>query len=168
MFIDNKGKLFGKINVIDLLVILIVIAAIAGLAPKFIKSGTSNPIFSKAETITVGILIEEGPDFSINDIKKGDFVKDPVRNSSIGKVVDIKTAPSIYYQPNDKGEYVKTTKQGYLSATITVEATGLYSDRTAQGGVTIDNVDQYLGRLQEFRVGNSALFGRISSLVKKG
>lgn len=168
MFIDNKGKLFGKINIIDFLVILIVVAAIAGLAPKFIKSGTSNPIFSKADTIVIGIYVEEASEFAINDIKKGDLLKDPVRNSTIGKVVDIKTAPSVYFAANDKGEYVKTTKQGYLSATITVEGTGIYSDRTTQGGVTIDNVDQYIGRLQEFRVGNSAVYGRISSLQKKG
>ena len=168
MLIDNKGKLFGKINVIDLFIILIVVAAVAGLAPKFIKSGTSNPIFSKSDTIITEISVEESPEYTINDIKKGDYVKDPVRNSYIGKVVDIKSAPSIYFAPNDKGEMVKTTKVGYQSATITVEGNGIYSDRSTQGGVTIDNVDQYIGRQQEIRIGHASVYARISSFKKKG
>ena len=42
MIIDNKGKLFGKINIIDLAVILLVIVAAAGICLRFVFDAAEN------------------------------------------------------------------------------------------------------------------------------
>ena len=38
MIIDNKGRLFGKISIIDILIVVIIIVAVAGIGSKFVKS----------------------------------------------------------------------------------------------------------------------------------
>lgn len=40
--IDEKGKLFGKLNIIDLLVLIIVIAAVAVIGVKFLGGGSDE------------------------------------------------------------------------------------------------------------------------------
>lgn len=168
MVIDNKGKLFGKINIIDLFILLIIVAALVGLGPKFITSRTVNPIFNTAEKIVVEVYIEETPEFVASLIKKGDLVKDPARNAALGNVTDIKIDKSVFFAPNDKGEIVKTSKPGYNSIIVIAEGTGIYADGTTQVGVSFESADQFVGRTQEFRIGNTAVYGRISSFKKKG
>lgn len=41
--IDEKGRLFGKINIVDLLVILVIIAAAVVLGVKFLGGGEEEP-----------------------------------------------------------------------------------------------------------------------------
>ena len=42
--IDEKGRLFGKINIVDLLVILMIVIAAAVLGVKFLKPGGSSTV----------------------------------------------------------------------------------------------------------------------------
>lgn len=161
MIIDNKGRLFGKINIIDLLVILVVIIAIAGIGYKFTRSKTPAP-FVKTDTIEVEFFVEESPDFVVDMLKVGDPVKEAVQNTSVGKVTDIKRDKSIRWVETDKGEVIKATKEGHSSVIITIRANGFYGNN----GVTINNVEYFVGRTLIMYVGNTALSGRISALRK--
>ena len=46
MIIDKKGKLFGKINIIDLLLIIILVAAIGIFGYKYISKDISSINFN--------------------------------------------------------------------------------------------------------------------------
>ena len=52
--IDEKGRLFGKINIVDLLVILVVIIAAAVLGVKFLKPGGG----SSGTHVSYTVLVE--------------------------------------------------------------------------------------------------------------
>ncbi len=54
--IDEKGRLFGKINIVDLLVILVVVIAAVVLGMKFL--GGSNAINPKTTKVTYTVLVE--------------------------------------------------------------------------------------------------------------
>ena len=58
--IDEKGRLFGKINIVDLLVILVVIIAAAVLGVKFLKPGGGSAIGSGSSGTHVSytVLVE--------------------------------------------------------------------------------------------------------------
>ena len=49
MLIDEKGRLFGKINIVDFLVVAVILLAIAGVGYKLISS--SSILFKKSEKI---------------------------------------------------------------------------------------------------------------------
>ena len=58
--IDEKGRLFGKINIVDLLVILVIIIAAVVLGMKFLKPGGSTVIGGGTKTTHVEytVLVE--------------------------------------------------------------------------------------------------------------
>jgi hypothetical protein len=162
MIIDNKGRLFGKISIIDLLVILVVITAAAGVGYKFTRSKTPSPLFVKTDLIRIKYYVEEAPEFAVDTVKIGDPVKESIQNSSLGHVVDIKKDKPIFWAQNDEGQFVAASRPGYASALITMEARGIFGSN----GVSINNTDYYVGRTVILYVGNAALSGRIAGLEK--
>ncbi len=152
--IDNKGKLFGKINIIDLLIIVIVIAGVAGLGYKFAASGTSSP-FSKQDTIEIKFYAEEVGEFITSGMKVGDMVKDRSTNAYFGKITDIKVDKAASFAPDSEGNYVKSSKPGYVSVVLTVEGTGIYRDGASGQGASFDSSDYHVFKSTEIIAGNS-------------
>ena len=75
MILDKKGKLFGKISIVDVLVVVIIIAIAFGLYYKFDKSGTVTP-FTETQTIRMSLYLESVNTYMIDSIKVGDPVRD--------------------------------------------------------------------------------------------
>ena len=50
--IDEKGRLFGKLNLIDLLVIVLLIAAVAAVAWKLVGKKAAETVADTGRTIT--------------------------------------------------------------------------------------------------------------------
>lgn len=159
MLIDKKGKIFGKISVIDIIILAVVIAAVAGLSYKFTNLKTSAK-----DDITIQFYSEESPDFTVSKVNTGDIVKDPVKNTVFGKVTDKKIDKSIVYSANSKGEIVVSTKPNSSSILITTEGKGSFS----KSGVTIGTADYTIGKTMEIRVGNTSFWVRVYNIQKKG
>lgn len=85
MFIDSKGKLFGKINIIDLALVLLVGLLIAGGVYKF--SNMQNVSTEDQKQISVKIEIEGEKQGLVDAIKAGDTLFDSVRGTEFGKIV---------------------------------------------------------------------------------
>jgi hypothetical protein len=125
MILDKKGKLFGKISIVDVLVILLIIAVGAGLYYKFGKSGTVTP-FTHTQTVQVTLSLESVNQYIGNNIKEGDIVQDRVQNVTMGKVTSVKTGPDTSYFLNANGLVIKGSKDGYCSLSVTFEGQGIY------------------------------------------
>lgn len=82
--IDEKGRLFGKLNLIDLLVIILLIAAVAAVAWKLVGKKAAETVADTGRTITYTVTVEdvnrEAAEFASTQIGK------PLVNNS--KVVD--------------------------------------------------------------------------------
>lgn len=162
MLMDKKGKIFGKISIVDILIVLIIIAVIGGLYYKFGRSGTVTA-FTKTDKIQMSIYHEDVPDYVVNNIKIGDIVKDRVQNVAIGKVIDIKIGPDIYFNSNANGETVTSSKPGYSSITVTIEGQGIYNPT----GLTFGGVEYYINKPStEWRVGNTFFYAKVSDIKK--
>jgi len=161
MFIDKKGKLFGKVSIIDILIVLIVIAGAAGLAYKVKNSRTITP-FTKTDNIQIVFIADETLEFVADAIKPGDVVKDLVKGTVFGEVKSITKKESVTRIATDDGRIVVASKPGYVSVEVIVEGKGVYTDT----GVTFDNADYYIGKSFEVKVGNTATYLRIYDLKK--
>ena len=161
MILDKKGKLFGKISIVDIIIAVIIIAAIAGLYYKFGKSGTVTA-FTKTDNIQITLYHEDVPNYIANNIKVGDVVKDRLQNAVIGKVTDVKVGPDIVFHPSDSGQVVASSRPGYSSITVTAEGKGIYNVT----GPTFGGVEYYLGKQVEWRVGVTDYFAKISDIKK--
>ena len=56
--IDEKGRLFGKINIVDLLVILVVLIGIVVVAVKFLAPGSATAVNPPKTHVTYQVLVE--------------------------------------------------------------------------------------------------------------
>ena len=56
--IDEKGRLFGKINIVDLLVILVVLIGIVVVAVKFLAPGSTTAVNPAKTPVTYQVLVE--------------------------------------------------------------------------------------------------------------
>ncbi len=160
MLLDKKGKLFGKISIVDVLVILIIIAIGAGLYYKFGKSGTVTP-FTPTQTVQMTLSLESVNDYVANNVKVGDVVQDRVQNIVLGKVTDVKIGKDKSYFLNSNGLVIQGSKDGYNSLTVTFEGQGLYSSK----GVTFSNIEYYINKNgTEWRIGNTFSYAKISGI----
>ena len=161
MIIDDKGKLFGKISIVDILIVAVLLAAIAGVYYKFGRSKTAT-VFTKPDTIEISFYIEDIPAFVANKIKEGDLVKDRVNNTTIGKVTSTTVGPDIYYYPNSEGQAIASSKPGYASIQFTARGQGVYNET----GSSISGVEYYINKQFELRVGETNTYPRIMSIEK--
>ncbi|MGI6776488.1 MAG: DUF4330 domain-containing protein [Acetivibrionales bacterium] len=164
MIVNKKGRLFGKVNVIDLFVMLVIIAVIAGVGYTYINRNKEASFSRNLEDIQVEFYQEEVNDFTAKSIKIGDPVRESVQNASFGRVTDIKIEEAVSWIKTGDGKNISAPKPGYSSVYITMEAKGIIGSN----GVTIDNSVYRIGQTMVLYVGNSAFWGRISDITKKG
>lgn len=161
--IDSKGKLFGKINVLDFIVILGLIVLVGGLGYKFTTS--KSVVLGKADPLIVEFWTEEAPSFAVDKIKIGDTVGDTERSSNFGKVAAIKIGEAKSVGQNSQGHYLMSSRPGMNSVYMEVYGEGIFNK---DGGVSVNNIDYYIGKSIILRVGNATFMGRIYNLSKRG
>lgn len=163
MLFDKKGKLFGKISIVDILIVVIIVAVIGGVYYKFGRSGTVTA-FTKTDTVQVSFYSESIPKYIVDSIKVGDVAKDRVQTIVIGKVVDVKVEPDRQYEPNSEGKVILSSRPDYCSVTVVVEGQGIYA---ASSGVTFGGVEYFVNKpATEMRFGNSFFYAKISDIKK--
>ncbi|MDD5603331.1 MAG: DUF4330 domain-containing protein [Eubacteriales bacterium] len=162
MIIDSKGKLFGKVSIIDILIILIVLGAAAGLLYKFTRSDTPT-FMTKQDSLRIEFYVEEALSETATAIKSGDNVREFVQNTSFGKVTEVSTGESVFYAADAEGKMQLSSKKGYSSLRITMEAKGVYKEHEA---IIVESSEYFIGSYITLRVGQTAVYGRITDISK--
>lgn len=162
MLIDEKGRLFKKINVIDLIILVIILAAGVFVFQKYANAGLQT-IFNNKQRVSIQFYVEDCPAYLGDSMKVGQTAKDKVTNSLFGKVTAIEIGPSIFFASDSEGKMQASSKPGYISMTITVEGDGIYDTM----GVTYDNIDYYVWKYVELRVGDNLVNTRVKTIAKK-
>lgn len=129
--IDEKGKLFGKLNLIDLLVVLVLIAALLFLAFRLTRGSNANPVNSSTKltytTLVTGITPDVYAEVQRQLANAGG--RDQLMASGDllnAYVTNVTATPHINYQPDDNGVVtasVETGDNARLDLIFTVEAT---------------------------------------------
>lgn len=161
MIVDEKGRLFGKINLLDILIVVIIIGVIVAVAYKLNNSKVITP-FTQKDNVTTVFVVDEVLDEVAKTLNVGESVKDRVTGAPFGVVKALEVNPSISYASNYEGKIIKSTREGYKSVVITVEGPGVYSN----SGVTFGNNDYYINKSLEIRVDNTSLYVRIQNMTK--
>ena len=154
-----EGKKKFKFNIVDAIIILVIVCAVAFVGFQVLGGGLSG---GNTSTYRVEYFLEESPDFAVDIIQAGDKVLDEQKDTDLGVVTSITSAPSVSYGVNDMGEYVQTTKPGYKSAVIVTEVEAKDYDF----GMIVDSSKYGVGHSLTIRVGKSKVFGRVSKIEK--
>ena len=106
--IENK-KLFGKINLVDILIIIVILIAGLIVYNVVFKSETTVSIGAKYFATNYTIKIDDLPDGASRYLEIGADVYDNETNVYVGKLVDIKSGDYIMIKTNhETNEFVET------------------------------------------------------------
>lgn len=160
MMIDEKGRLFGKISIIDIATVLIILIIAGFLLNKF-------NILSSAEGVTLDDLQvvfyqEEVNDFSAESVEIGAPTKEALKNASFGEVIDVEIGDSISWDKDPDGKQVASSRDGYVSFRATMKTKG----RLGPNGVTLDGATYHIGQTITLKIGNSIFYGNIADARK--
>jgi hypothetical protein len=122
--IDEKGKLFGLINLIDLLIILFLVAVFA-LGAKIIFF--QPKVHKKAVVI---IRLKNVSAEGANSIKKGDKVALEITGPIVGTVVDVKVKPAQIESPDYSGQIVLSQSKLNKDVDVVIEGDATINKRS--------------------------------------
>jgi len=125
--IDKKGKLFGKFNIIDIFVVLVVLVLAAGTYFKFgVMDKTSTA--AAMEDVTYTVEIKCVRDYAFENVIKGDTLYDKASGNAIGEIVDIEFRPAMDVVEMLDGSAVMGEIENRYDVTLTVEAQAVVND----------------------------------------
>lgn len=160
MFKD--GKIFGKINVVDFFVILIILLLALGAVLKFGKFNSKTEE-STNQTIEYKMEVKNIRDYTINAIQSGDLIFDSQTGINIGTVTNVEAINAKTYESTYEGEIVLVTNPYRYDMVITIETPGsieadaYYANKTIELKIDSDKVIetkyiQTTGRISEINV----------------
>lgn len=136
--IDKKGKLFGIINIIDLLFILILGVALVG---GFLRFKDSNIVAESTNPGKISFLVDDVRQATVDNILEGQDLYHYDKGIFLGKITAVEVSP--YKKPTEfQGEWIEAEVPGKNSILITLDVE------------VTQNEKSYLIGGEEIRVGN--------------
>lgn len=125
---DKNGRLFGKISIIDVVVILVVVVLAAALG--FKNSRTHTGATTSNIPITYQLRVSSEHDYVATAVRVGDYLYDQENSSggSLGKITNIETLPGTKVATFYDGTMGDAPVQNGVTLLLTVEGMGIISD----------------------------------------
>lgn len=159
--IDNDAKIFGKINIIDLCIVIAAILAAVFVLTQF--RGGRGPIAiapPEMRDFTMSFFVEEVEDFRLSGINIGDGLFEGGTNIFLGNVIALDICEAHVWNADRYGNTVRSNKEGHSSLEITTQLRAT----PAEHGVMVGGNRYGIGHSLTVRVGRSVIFMRISGL----
>ncbi len=126
MIIDKNGRLFGKINIIDVAVILVVIAVIAGVFVRF--TGGAGKIVTATKKIEFDVKVEAVRDFTVVALEKKGLVTNKNYDIVTGEITNVETTDATQKATKVDGTLVAAPMEDRYTSVVTIVTDGKESD----------------------------------------
>lgn len=141
-----KGLKIGKLNILDISIILVVIIFIGIFGVNNLKNENSVAAGTNSVTSTFSynFFVEGLSDTSSGMLQVGDEVYDKVANTYIGKIKELEIVDAKAFVEKENGELIECTVPGKIDVNMMVETEG-----------TIKNGEYLANGLIRILVGNT-------------
>ncbi len=165
MIIDKKGKLFGKINIVDLCVVVVIIIGICGVV--FTKTKLDNEKIlankdemliktsSELDKLEVKLELVEVRDVTRDAIVVGDEVYLTANDKVIGTIVRVESEPSSHHVTSNDGTVYMAQIPDRYDVTMVMEVDG---KKKEDGYYTDTNVPFLYGKEMEVKTSTIQCF----------
>ncbi len=127
-FVDERGKLFGVLSVVDFLVILVAVLLALAVYSRFFASSETTSRSVPDEPFTYQVKISQVRQFTVDALHVGDNLYTRDSLLYLGTIEDIEVSPSEVWCTTVDGTYVQSELPERYDMMITVAATGLVSN----------------------------------------
>lgn len=126
MIIDKNGRLFGKLNIIDLAVILVVIAVVIGVFVRF--TGGAGKIVTATKQIEFEVKVDGIRSYTVDALDKKGVVTNKNYDIITGEIANVATVDCIQKATKANGTVVEAPLEDRYTSTVTIVTDGKESD----------------------------------------
>lgn len=149
--IDDKGRIFGLVNYIDLFLVLAVIFVLGRFVLVDREGNFPDKINSdSSKEIEILYYVKGVKDVSINGVKIGDVFKDVTTKNVIGEVTKIDIQPSTVMTTDEKGNVIYSEIPDRFDMYLTIKGIGQITDdeiKVANEEIKIGKTSQIQSRM---------------------
>jgi hypothetical protein len=160
--IDKKGRLFGKVSLIDLFA-AVVLCAVFYVVFTAMRAGDRLDM-GYEQPVVITFFSPVAHDFVANTFQTGVSVTDSERRIPLGYVTDIRVGDSIFFMADRQGNEVASHREGYASVFVSSRVTGRMTD----GAVVLGGVVYAVGDEVYIWAGDTWLIMNISNIRTEG
>lgn len=130
MVLDQKGKLFGKISIIDIFIIIAIIVCVTGVYVRFVARPTKAQV--NTTKFTYQVVVRNLRQSSIDTLMQSKETKftlgEKGRSDDLGILKEVTATPSKDTQIKD-GKAITVNSPSKIDALLTFELDGMVNDR---------------------------------------
>jgi len=161
--VNEKGRLFGLLNIFDLFVILLVVSLIAGVYFVFIREDDS--VTKENVRVVYELQMEEAWKALYKEaFSPGEKVYFKESDIFIGTIVDIKTEDAWEYETDVNGDWKYTKTEDFYIITLVIEADAV---KSGDGYIIENNWNAFNGTSIEFSTRRYTTIGQLTTLEEK-
>lgn len=138
---DKNGKIGGKISIVDILVVLLVIAVIAGIALRY-GSRITDAVKSDRQFEYV-LEVENVRQYTVDALQKKGKVTDKKSEKDLGEITDVKIEEASFQSTTASGEIKKSKLPERYTCLVTIKANGKESE---DNYILADSTELSVGR----------------------
>lgn len=158
--VDKNGKLFGKINLIDFIILLVVVIAVVFAALRVTGVvGGREP--EKPVPVRMSFFGTEVPDYVMDYVSVGDKVYDYNAEVVLGAIESFETGAPLGYVVDDLGEAHEVNRTGHCSVTLTLVGEAVIG---RDYGFTVDGNLYGVGHTTLLYVGEAKFYVKVSAI----
>jgi hypothetical protein len=126
--LDKKGRIFGKVSVVDLFAVVVIAAVVAVVY--FNVGAGGRPVVGAEQYVLITFFNPVLHDFTVDAAEEavGLSVVDDVNGTFLGTVTEVRRGESISIMPDIHGNEVASPIPGHSSVYITSRVNGRLSD----------------------------------------
>ena len=125
--IDEKGRIFGKISLIDIIVVALAAVLALGLYARFFVNEKTALVMA-GDKFTYEIKISSVRTFTADALQVGDKLWEKDNDTYIGTITDVRREPATQVMKLLDGSYEVVPAENRYDVYLTVEGEGLVSN----------------------------------------
>ncbi len=118
--LDERGRLFGVINIVDVIVIILAVVLICGIYIKFGRNDRTSAS-SGLETVTYELEIKAVRNGISDNLRPGDKIYDQDNGVELGTIKDVEVSEAKRSEALADGTYAEGAVQDRYDVVLTIE-----------------------------------------------
>ena len=157
--IDKDGNIRGKVNIVDIFIVIVLLATVALVGYRFLAREDGTEPVDK-DPVVIQFTSNDVKDDTLEQLETGVPVLDVNSNKMLGSAVGFTADDATTYSVTDSGNVVIVSIPGTNSVVVTIKGTGTLDDN----GFLIDGFRYGVGHSTTVFVGKCRLYGKISGI----
>lgn len=141
-FIDESGRLWGRINIIDLLIVVLIVTGVAGLTYRRVADRIAPTLSAERVEMEVEFMVAGVRQATIDVLEPGTVFYHTQTNERIGTLIDIRVEPAEVFTVLPSGEMIQGLSETRFDVYMVIRGTGRVTPNVI-----------LMGNNQEIRIG---------------